>query len=51
MNIQEGLHLNFVECESFLESNFPDIFALYETNLDGTIDRGNFSLRGYFRLI
>ena len=33
MNIQ-GLHLNSVDCESFLESNSPDILALYETNLD-----------------
>ena len=29
-----GLCSNFVECESFLESNSPDIFALCETNLD-----------------
>ena len=29
-----GLRPNFVECESFLESNSPDILALYETNLD-----------------
>ena len=28
-----GLHLNFVECESFLESISPDILALCETNL------------------
>ena len=32
MNIQ-GLHSNFVDCESFLESNSPDILALCETNL------------------
>ena len=30
-----GLRSNFVDCESFLESNSPDILALYETNLDG----------------
>ena len=29
-----GLHSNFVDCESFLESNSPDILALCETNLD-----------------
>ena len=29
-----GLRLNFVDCESFLESNSPDILALRETNLD-----------------
>ena len=39
-----GLRSNFVECESFLESNSPDILALYETNLDDSIDSGNFSV-------
>ena len=29
-----GLCLNFVDCESFPESNSPDILALYETNLN-----------------
>ena len=29
-----GLHSNFVECEFFLESNYPDILALCKTNLD-----------------
>ena len=38
---------NFVDCESFLESNSPDILALCETNLDDSIDSGNFSVRGY----
>ena len=28
-----GPCVNFVECESFLESNSPDILALCETNL------------------
>ena len=28
-----GLHSNFVECESFLESNSPDILPLFEKNL------------------
>ena len=41
----------FVECESFLESNSPDILALCETNLDDSIDSGNFSVRGYLPLI
>ena len=36
-----GLCLNFVEFESFLESNSPDILALCETNLDGSINSGN----------
>ena len=46
-----GLHLNFVDCESFLESNSPDVLALCEANLDGSIDSGNFSVRGYLPLI
>ena len=46
-----GLHSNFVECESFLELNYPDILALYETNLDDSIDSGNLSSRGCFPLI
>ena len=43
--------MNFVDCESFLESNSPDILALCETNLDGSIDSGNFSVRGYLPFI
>ena len=46
-----GLRLNFVDCQSFLESNSPDILALCETNLDDSIDFGNFSVRGYLPLI
>ena len=43
--------MNFVDCESFLESNSPDILALCETNLDNSIDSGTFSVRGYLPLI
>ena len=46
-----GLRSNFVDCESFLESNSPDVLALCETNLDHSIDSGNFSVRGYLPLI
>ena len=46
-----GLRLNFVDCESFLESNSPDILALCETNLNDSVDSGNFSVRGYLPLI
>ena len=46
-----GLRSNFVDCESFRESNFPDILALSETNLDDSIDTGNFSVRDYILLI
>ena len=49
-NIQ-GLRLNFVDCESLLESNSPDIFALCETNLDDSIDSGNFSVTGHLPFI
>ena len=37
-----GLGLNFVDCESFLESNSPGILLLCERNLDALIDSGNF---------
>ena len=46
-----GLRSNFVDCESFLESNSRDILALCETNLDDSIDSGNFSVRSYLPLI
>ena len=46
-----GLRSNFVECETFRETNHHDIFALCETNLDESIDSGNFSVRGYLPLI
>ena len=46
-----GLCSNFPDCESFLESNSPDILALCKTNLDDAIDSGNFSVRGYLPLI
>ena len=46
-----SLCLNFVDCESFLEWNSPDILALCETNLDDSIDSGNFSVRSYLPLI
>ena len=49
-NIQ-GLRSSIVDCKSFLESNSPDILALCETNLDDSIDSGNFSMRGYLCLI
>ena len=49
-NIQ-GLHSNFFDCESFLESNSPAILALCEPNLDDSIDSGNFSVKGYLLLI
>ena len=42
---------NFVDWESFLESNSPDTLALCETNLDDSIDSGNFSVIGYLPLI
>ena len=43
--------LNFVDYESFPESNSPDILALFETNLYDSIDSGNFSVRDYLPLI
>ena len=46
-----GLLLNFVGCESFLESNSPDILALCETNLDDSIYSGSSTVRIYLPLI
>ena len=46
-----GLRLNFVECESFLESNSPNIHTLYETNWDDSIDSDSFSVGGCRPLI
>ena len=43
--------MNFLDCESFLESNSPDMLVLCETNLDDSTDSGNFSVRGYLSLI
>ena len=49
-NIRD-LRSNFLDCECFLKSNSADILALFETNLDDSIDSGNFSVRGYLPLI
>ena len=46
-----GLSSNFIGCESFLESNSPNILALCETNFDDSIDSSSFSVRGYLLLI
>ena len=46
-NIQGIFCSNFVEYESFLESNSPDILALSETKFSDSID----SMRGYLSLI
>ena len=48
-----SLKLSFTNIggESFLESNCPDILALCETNLDDSIDSGNFSVKRFFPLI
>ena len=46
-----GLCSNFVACKSFLESNSSDVLVLCETNLDGSIDSGNFSVKYFFPLI
>ena len=46
-----ALYSNFVECESFLESNCLDILALCESNLDDSIDSRDLSVRDYFPLI
>ena len=46
-----SLRLNFVDCESYLGSNSPDILALCETILDDSDDSGDLFVRGYLFLI
>ena len=46
-----SLYSNFAECKSLLESSSPDIFALWETKLDDSIDSSNFSVRFYLPLV
>ena len=44
-----GLPSNFIECESFLGSNSPDILALCETNLDDSIESlSSFNLKRFY---
>ena len=42
--------MNIADCESFFVSNSPDILALCETNLDDSIDSGNFSVKSLLPL-
>ena len=51
VQISLNANSNFLECEPSLESNFPDICALCETNLDDSIDSGNFISRDFLLLI
>ena len=46
-----GLRLSFAECESFLESNAPDILVVCEKSFDDSINSCNFSVRSYLPLI
>ena len=45
-NIQ-GLQFNIFGCESFLNSNSPDILILCVTNLDDSIDSSNYFVTEY----
>ena len=46
-----GLHSDFAEYKSFLESNSLYILVLCETKLDDSINSGNISVTGYLLLI
>ena len=46
-----GLQSNFVECESFPESNSSSIITLCETNLNDSNDSGEYICEGYLPLI
>ena len=43
--------MNFFGCESFLESNSPNVLALCERNQVDSINSGNFSITGYLPFI
>ena len=45
------VHSNFVECESFLESDSPDILAQYKTNLNDSIDGSVLDEKSYFKML
>ena len=47
----QGSCSNFDDCESFLESNSPNMLVLCDTNQDDSIDSGSFSVRGCLPLI
>ena len=52
--LSKGIFKAFVEIlltASFLELNSPNILTVCETNLDDSIDSGNFSVRDYLSLI
>ena len=46
-----GFRSNFLHCESYLETNLPDILALTETNLEDLVDSNSFIVKGYLPLI
>ena len=48
--LHNSLKLNFMDIRG-LCSNFVDILAQCESNLDDSIDSGNFSVTGYLLLI
>ena len=51
MQIFKTFFLILLNVNLSFNQDSPDILALCETNLDGSIDSGNFSVRGYLPLI
>ena len=45
------IHSNFVECESFLKSNSPDILALCKTSLNNSIDGSVHDEKSSFKML
>ena len=43
-----GFCSNFLHCESYLETNSPDILALSETNLEDAVDSNSLLLKVIF---
>ena len=45
-----GFRSNYIACESFLESNSPDILVLCKANVEESIDFSNSSVMVYLSL-
>ena len=51
VHVKDHISQFYGNCQTLLESNSPDILAIRQTNLDGSVDTGNFSVIGYLPLI
>ena len=51
VHVKDHISQFYGNCQTLLESNSPDILAIRQTNLDGSVDTGIFSVIGYLPLI